>query len=341
MNCKEVRVLKPLTLASRRRIADRWAPIMFTVSMLYLAALAALIVITVDAAAFERDQAIPYPETYRFLFTFLFVSWLLFWGEMFFYWIVRPWSGHYRGYQLRGLLCALCPPLRMCVRNPDLAGRIWYPALGWRRVDDRLRMQLSRGFSIPMLIIAVLILPVLGTEYFLKDQVIRYPALQATLLLGTGSIWFAFTLEFIFMMSVAESRLEYCKRHWIDLLIILLPLISFLRTLQLLRATRLAQIAMIPQMTTMVRVYRLRGLSTKALRALVLLDLATRIFRLSPERRILRLHREYLRLTRELRDIEQRLELIHQQHPHLRSTLSHSQRTPASSTSPKVNSSAK
>jgi hypothetical protein len=34
------------------------------------------------------------------------------------------------------------------------------------------------------------------------------------------------------MISVAPRRLEYCKKHWLDLAIILLPLISFLRSLR-------------------------------------------------------------------------------------------------------------
>lgn len=299
---------------SRRRLALRLAPWMFTVALVFLISMAALIVITVDANAIEDRIEPAFPRTYRLASLILAVIWPVFWIEAFFHWFTHPWNRTYRSSHLKWLAFAIVPPLRMCARNPDIGNRIWFPHIGWRLPDDRLRDFLTRRFSAPVLCIAILILPVLGIEFFLTEQVERFAWLQAGLMFSTGLIWVAFTTEFIVMVSVAERKLDYCKRHWIDLAIILLPLVSFLRTLQLLRATRLAQVARVPQLTKMARVYRLRGVSTKALRAIVLLDLASRLMRTSPEKRIRRLRLEHTRLSKEIHEIERRIEWIQNQH---------------------------
>ncbi|MBL1217779.1 MAG: hypothetical protein D8M59_09820 [Planctomycetes bacterium] len=77
-------------------------------------------------------------------------------------------------------------------------------------------------------------------------------------LAGAGFIiWFAFFIEYIINSAIAESRLEYAKRNWLDIVIILLPLISFLRVLRLARMTRLARTG---------RAFRLRGVLMKIAR---------------------------------------------------------------------------
>ncbi len=303
-----------LARRSRRRLAIRLAPWMFAVAIVFLASVAALIVITVDANAIEDRIDPVFPRTYRLASLMLAITWPLFWMEALFHWLVYPWDRTNRGGHLKWLAFAIFPPLRMCARNSELGNRIWFPRIGWRLPDERLRDYLTRLFSGPVLCIAVLILPVLGIEFFLAEQVERFSWLQGGLMLSTGLIWVAFTTEFIVMVSVAERKLDYCKRHWIDLAIILLPLVSFLRTLQLLRATRLAQVARVPQLTKMARVYRLRGVSTKALRAFVLLDLTSRLLRTSPEKRIARLRLEHARLSKEIQEIDRRIESIEQQH---------------------------
>ena len=102
--------------------------------------------------------------------------------------------------------------------------RLWLPGLGWRQANKRLRERLERKFGIPMILIALMIMPVLIVEFFMKSQVAQYGWLRMLLHVSTGVIWFAFAGEFILMVSVAEKKVAYCKKHWIDLAIILLPL---------------------------------------------------------------------------------------------------------------------
>ena len=66
----------------------------------------------------------------------------------------------------------------------------------------------------------MMILPILVIEYVFTAQVAQYAWLRLLLHVGTGVIWFAFAVEFILMVSVAEKKLAYCKKHWVDLAII-------------------------------------------------------------------------------------------------------------------------
>jgi len=241
---------------------------------------------------------------------FMLAIWPLFVAEAVFYWLVRPRGLGQRRQHLHALSCCVFPPLRMCLRSPEMGEAIWFPWVGWQQPNDQLRESLVRFFSIPMLGIAVLILPVLGIEFFLKEQVDRYPTLRYGLHFSTGLIWFAFTTEFIVMISAAEKKLVYCKKHWLDLAIILLPIISFLRSLQVLRATRLAKVAKVQQLTKMARVYRLRGVSTKALRALVLFDLLQRLFRIRPEKRLASLRSQREQILKDLTALDGQIDKL-------------------------------
>ena len=230
--------------------------------------------------------------------------------ESIFHWVTRPWDAEHRKYHWFGLLFCFCPPLRMCARSPELGGRLWLPILGWRHTNKRLRRRLERTFSIPMIVIAFMIMPILIVEFFLKAQVAKYVWLRFFLHVGTGVIWFAFAAEFILMVSVADKKLAYIKKHWVDLAIILLPFISFLRSLRALRATRLTNLMRIKQVTQMARVYRLRGTALKAVQGMVLLELFHRLFQRDPEKRIEKLKRQLSEIEDEAADLRRKIKRL-------------------------------
>mgnify|MGYP003662912674 CR=1 FL=1 len=223
------------------------------------------------------------------------------------HWITRPYNRDTMKTHGFGILFCLCPALRMCARSPEMHDRLWLPGLGWRRADSRLRRRLQRQFSVPMIMIALLIMPVLIVEFFLKEQVAEHLWLRVLLHIGTGVIWFAFAAEFILMVSVADRKLEYCKKHWLDLAIILLPLISFLRSLQTMRATRLAKLMKIQQLSQIARVYRLRATAMKMMRALVVIEFFRRALKLSPERSIAKLKRQLADVESEAKQLRRKI----------------------------------
>lgn len=311
----------PHHLRMRRRVSSLLAPTMFFLALLFLAVTAALIVVWVDMprmaeegrstvgdvladpAAFEMEnKALAWSELGL---TLLLLIWPAFLAEFAFQFCFRdPNEPFWRTRYFSVLIC-FCPPLRLCARNPDHGDMIWLPGAGWCEVNETLRDKLERTFSIPMILIALLILPVLGLEFGLRDQVMRYTWLRLLLHLGTGVIWFAFAAEFILMVSVADKKLRYCREHWIDLAIILLPLLSFLRSLRIVRAMRVAKFAKLQQITRMGRLYRLRGLAMRAFRAILLLELLDRFIRRDPEKRLLYLREQLAEKEKEIGELHQ------------------------------------
>jgi len=229
----------------------------------------------------------------------LAVLWPVFWMEyLSTIWSRRQLPTLQHGGWLRLLACAV-PPLRLAAPAAAFDGHIWLPRWHWREPGKMLHRDLQRAIGKPMLVIALLILPVLLIEYGLHSLVVRHEWLQVLLHVSTGFIWCAFTLEFLVMISATDKRLQYVKTHWIDLVIILLPLVAFLRALRVLRV---AKIAKLQKLAKMGRVFRVRGLIMKALRAMMLFGVVNRILRVTPEKRLVKLKAAY---TEQLEDLQE------------------------------------
>lgn len=248
-----------------------------------------------------------------YLIAALLLIWPLFWLE----YAVTIWpsavrQGYLPGGAGRFLVCLL-PPLRLASPSPGRGYRVWLPGHGWRLPGRQLSRSLEREFSKPMLAIALLILPILGIEYGLKGLVEEHAWLQILLHVSTGLIWFAFTVEFIIMVNATDKKLQYVRKHWVDLAIILLPLISFLRSLRVLRIARLAKVQ---KLARLGRIYRMRGLLMKLVRALMLIEAVQRLLGLSQEKKLARLRLDYdekledlEELRQEIRDLEEAIRL--------------------------------
>ena len=313
----------------RRAFAECTAPFMFAVSLVFLVCQAVLVVILVDMPNFSEHVGTaidPSSSTsgwlreiastngfelsiYDLSVSLLWIVWPIVVAETVWHWLSRPWDQQTRKLHLFGFLFCICPSLRMCARSYEKGNRLWLPGLGWRYPNKRLRARLERHFSLPMIAIAFLILPVLVVEFFLHDRVEDSVLLWSLLHVGTGIIWLAFAIEFILMVSVAEKKIAYCKEHWLDLAILLLPLISFLRSVQFIRTTNALRL---PQFTKMLRVYRMRGTALKALRGLIVLDLFSRFFKVEPEQMVEQLQAELREAEAKVRVIRRKLTRAHQ-----------------------------
>ncbi len=285
-------MIDPTTKRIHHKLVDVLSPPMFALSLLFLGMIAALIVLWVDVPRLERistDLQVTNSmatSVGQGLVYGCILIWPLFWFDFVVARLLCP-PEHRRWRD--GILACLIPPLRMGARNPEMDLRIWMPTWAWCEVDDDLRKRLGKAFGGPMIIIALMILPILLVEFTMQERIANTYWLRALLHVGTGTSWFAFACEFIVMYSVADKKIAYCKDHWIDLVIILLPLVSFLRSLRAVRAMRLAKLAKVQQLSRMGRVYRLRGLAVKAFRALLLFEIVYRLTGITPEKRLVRL----------------------------------------------------
>jgi len=192
--------------------------------------------------------------------------------------------------------------------TPTGCRRVYIPIYGYLDADDDHRDRVENFFHIPMLILALLVLPVLGVEYLQQSErqslamqdaaaatqtaqdtaaetasgqlpatmpsdapssspvppwfvrFIEHPVMLVTIDVAMAFIWFAFLLEFVVKIAVAPSRLQYATKNWIDIVIILLPMLRVFRSMRAFRALRAAKVARATQ------VYRLRGIAMKLLR---------------------------------------------------------------------------
>lgn len=201
--------------------------------------------------------------------------------------------------------CAF-PPLRLGGRDHHDGKSIWLPMLGWRHVNRTLRREVERAFSGPMIVVALMMLPLLAIDLYWLEKIRRNPEAYAWLdprylrfavAAGTVVIWMAFAIEFLVMASIVDKKFRYLKEHWLDVAIICLPMISFAR---LLRASQLLRMQ---QLVRVTRMYRLRGVGMRLLRGLLALDLLGRLLRISPERRIRALEERIVEKQWELDDL--------------------------------------
>ncbi len=268
--------------------------------ILFAVALAFLVLLALVLHALERE------EEGR-------LAWDLIGGLFFVLWLsvfLESLIGYFRrgeySWQASGklLLLWLVPPYRMILSTHPNGPCLWVPFLGWQVPDRALFARLERAFSVPMLFMALLILPILAIETFGSKYIHFYPELQLFLDFGTSLIWLAFSLEFIFLSSLAESKWAFLLKNWLNLVIILLPLFAFLRSLRLVRLLRLGRTA------RLLRVYQLRGLIMRAWRGIVALELMERILHRDPKTRLAHLKAKLQSQERDLAILRQRIQQL-------------------------------
>ena len=118
------------------------------------------------------------------------------------------------------------------------------PRYGVVIADDELRHRVDRFFHTPMIVLGLLTLPLLALDVlFIRepgqaDDPVDKGALFWLIIGGLTLIWIAFTAEFVIKVSIAESRVEYVRRNWLDIIIILIPVLRPLRAASVMRTTR-------------------------------------------------------------------------------------------------------
>jgi hypothetical protein len=287
----------------RRTWEDRLAAPMFLLSVLFLVVLAGLI--------YRYPRHDPNDTEVCLILEALGGLWLVFLLEAGIRFRLRdrerpPWS------PLRSAAaCVLLPPLRMACRSRVRPNHVWLPGLGWQEVNGRLRRTLERAFSVPMIGFALLVLPLMALENCAADRIRAEPVLALWLDVGSGAVWLAFAVELFLMVSISDRPLHYCFLHWIDVVIVVLPVVALMPLFRLLRLGRILRAG---QLLRWGRLYRLRALIAHSWRAFLLLQIVHRLTGRSLERQ-LQQHRDLLaareeeaaELRREIWKLEERI----------------------------------
>jgi len=128
------------------------------------------------------------------------------------------------------LALTLFPPLRLAMRRCHQETQIWWN-FRWQLVDPALYYRLERRFMFPLLILSLIMIPFWIIEIFFPRKMLVYPLLYHFIHLGNALIWGLFVTEFIIIFSIAPKRLEYLKLHWLEIFIIILPMLALARIL--------------------------------------------------------------------------------------------------------------
>jgi hypothetical protein len=199
----------------------------------------------------------------------------------------------------RFLLVILIPPMRMAFSPARPNDFVWYPRVGLLPVGRESEGKVELGLAVPMLIITLAVIPIFIAELYFQKNIAASPGWSITVHLVTGLIWLAFVVEFCLLLGVAENKLDYCRKHWINIVIIILPLVAFMRLLRLSRLVRVVKAG------KMLRMYRLRGIYVRALRFAVLVNLVDRLLQRNPQGYLERLELKITDKEEELAELQE------------------------------------
>lgn len=249
------------------------------------------------------DEPLPIDVRYQAIFAGcawgMALLYPLFIGELILHLAMRSkfWKQH--------ILFCLIPPLRLGARDHVTGRSVWFPRSGWSTVDRDLQPRMEKVFSRPMIAITLATLPLMAADYYWGEKISKIAGLDLVVQTTFALIWLSFAVEFIVMMSIVDRKIRYIKEHWIDLVVILLPLVAMLR---FLRIARLGRLARLQQLTKTTRVFRMRGALMRTYRAILVLDVIDRIVRGKPEIRLSRLQEALAEKELELEEIRKEIQ---------------------------------
>ncbi|MDY0168372.1 MAG: hypothetical protein RBS80_17620 [Thermoguttaceae bacterium] len=215
----------------------------------------------------------------------------------------------------RFLLTSLFPPARMIAASSTPTGWLWVPRAGWMPAGKTTLREFEQKAAMPMAILTFLVLPVLVVELTYGEALDKYPHLALATHLTTSAIWLGFTVEFLWMVAASPKRLTYCMQHWINLVIIFVPLAAFLRILNMLRLARVVRAG------RLLRAYRLRGLSSRLWRLVMLFNLFERLQRRDPVKYCAALEAKIDDLEEEMAGLRAKLDAARKRIPPPKSSL--------------------
>ena len=122
------------------------------------------------------------------------------------------WSRGSRGLKQNWLFC-LVPVARLGAHDHVDQQHIWLPLLGWQTVSRSLAQRLMRNFGVPMIVIALLVVPVIVFELFFDELLLTHRNLKLAVEATSALIWVCFVTEFVLVVSVVEKRWQYCRQN--------------------------------------------------------------------------------------------------------------------------------
>lgn len=247
---------------------------LFICTLLFISLLAITIQYLQTEKGFEFFSSLP------ILFDSLLILWLIIFIERLIY------LSFCQKNIISVILTVCLPPLRLASQRCHPTKFIWLP-YHWRTVDDLLYTRLERKFLYPIFICSLVMMPVWLFEIFWPQYLLSHPLFYHLATLGNAIIWGLFVIEFVVMFSIAPKRLDYLKQHWLELFIIIIPILavarviliakyaSLLKQVQLLQYAELVKALNLPRL---LNIYQARAVLQRIIRILMIIDILRRFY---------------------------------------------------------------
>jgi hypothetical protein len=145
------------------------------------------------------------------------------------------------------------------------------------------------------------------TEIFYPAKMTTHPSFIHLINRGNALIWVLFVTEFFILFSIAEKRLDYLKKHWMEILIIILPMLALTRFILISRSLHLIRIQ------HFLNIYRSKMVLKRIIRILVILDLVKRFYhRRNPEKYLIRLQEQLTEKKKEINNLKKQINEMEQ-----------------------------
>ncbi|NJO14568.1 MAG: hypothetical protein HC877_02110 [Thioploca sp.] len=281
------------------------AAIMFLITVVFLTIMAIIVQYGQLESGLERLLYAPQ------LLMLLFICWPIFAIER----IIYLFFCQHRWKSYVGLVfIILLPPIRLATRRCNHANMIWL--FGWRLTDSACYTELEKQFLLSILFLSLFMSPFWVTELIAPDKLNNHELLYHLVNLGNALIWELFVIEFIIMFSIAEKKLFYLKKHWLELLVIILPMLALasilvsryalLRQFKFIKPENLLKIARIRRI---LNIYRTRSVFNRILRILIVVDIFKQFYQYrNPQKYLALLQEQLAQKEQEVIKIKQRIQ---------------------------------
>ncbi len=170
----------------------------------------------------------------------------------------------------------LIPPLRLASKRCHDKEYIFWD-LNWQLIDQTLYEHIEKRFLYPILIVSCLMIPFWITEIIFSK--ISHLWLTHLLNLGNAVIWSLFVIEFIILCSISKKPLKYVTSHWLELSIIILPMLVLARFILIFKYLQFSKTAyLLVKIQNILNIYRARSVINRIIRILIIIDIVRRVY---------------------------------------------------------------
>jgi voltage-gated potassium channel len=283
------------------------AKLMFVITIIFLFLIALMIQYLQTDKGFEL---LPYSEQ---IITITLILWPIFLFERLFYLIFCDDKKTWKNY-LSPLLVTLFPALHLVTRPCGKQEYILW-SFRWQLVTPELYKQIEKTFLYPILIISIIMIPFWITEIFYPEKMTVHPLFHHLINRGNALIWVLFVTEFFILFSIAEKRIDYLKKHWMEILIIILPMLALTRFILISRSLFFTKGAFLfgMKIQRLLNIYRSRVVLNRVIRILVIINIVKRFYRRrNPEKYLIRLQNQLTEKEKEITDLKIQIDEMEQ-----------------------------